>query len=275
MKKQTTKSPISKGSLRKERWIGLAKAGGARFPGTFGRIPNFVGAEQAAELLCTQPLFRRASYIECNLDLPQRPVRYRALLEGKCIYMAVPKLAEKKPFLGLDPRRLAKADLWQASSIKGAFALGRALSLKQLQPIDLIVTGCVGVAPDGARLGKGGGFADLEYALLREAGKISARTPIVSTVHPSQVLACGKAFASREFAASKLGRSDALGELDPATLNKNGGAIALGHPVGATGARLLLTAAHELRRSDCELTLATLCIGGGQGGAVILERRAA
>jgi len=91
----------------------------------------------------------------------------------------------------------------------------------------------------------------------------------------AQVLACQKAFASREFAEAKLGRSAALGELDPATLNKNGGAIALGHPVGATGARLLLTAAHELHRSDCELTLATLCIGGGQGGAVILERRAA
>lgn len=91
----------------------------------------------------------------------------------------------------------------------------------------------------------------------------------------AQVLACQKAFASREFAETKLGRSSAIGELDPALLNKNGGAIALGHPVGATGARLLLTAAHELRRSDCELTLATLCIGGGQGGAVILERRAA
>ena len=54
--------------------------------------------------------------------------------------------------------------------------------------IDLIVTGCVGVGRDGARLGKGGGYSDLEYAILRELTLIDADTPIVSTVHPSQVL---------------------------------------------------------------------------------------
>jgi acetyl-CoA C-acetyltransferase/acetyl-CoA acyltransferase len=89
----------------------------------------------------------------------------------------------------------------------------------------------------------------------------------------AQVLACCKAFASDEFARSELGLTRALGELDPDKLNPNGGAIALGHPVGATGARLLLTLAHELQRSGGRLGLATLCIGGGQGGAVILERR--
>jgi acetyl-CoA acyltransferase len=88
----------------------------------------------------------------------------------------------------------------------------------------------------------------------------------------AQVLACQKAFASDAFAARELGRPAALGELDDARLNRNGGAIAIGHPVGATGARLLLTAAHELEAGDHELALATLCIGGGQGGAVVLER---
>jgi len=78
--------------------------------------------------------------------------------------------------------------------------------------------------------------------------------------------------ASRTFARDRLGRDQALGELDPARTNVNGGAIALGHPVGATGARLLLTTALELNEGDHELGLATLCIGGGQGGAVILER---
>ncbi|MFT7669404.1 MAG: acetyl-CoA acetyltransferase family protein [Planctomycetota bacterium] len=90
----------------------------------------------------------------------------------------------------------------------------------------------------------------------------------------AQVLACEKAFASGEFAEKHLGRATSLGSLDPDKLNVNGGAIALGHPVGATGARLLLTTAHELKRGDHELGLATLCIGGGQGGAVILERSA-
>jgi len=88
----------------------------------------------------------------------------------------------------------------------------------------------------------------------------------------AQVIACQKAFGSAEFGSGRLGRSGAVGELDLTRTNINGGAIALGHPVGATGARLLLTAAHELEVGDHELTLATLCIGGGQGGAVLLER---
>lgn len=87
-----------------------------------------------------------------------------------------------------------------------------------------------------------------------------------------QVLACREAAQSAEFCQRELGLSGPLGDFDPERTNRNGGAIALGHPVGATGARLLLTLAHELRESDSELGLATLCIGGGQGGAVVLER---
>ncbi len=88
----------------------------------------------------------------------------------------------------------------------------------------------------------------------------------------AQVIACARAFESAKFCTDKLGRTGAIGALDLAKTNVNGGAIALGHPVGATGARLLLTAAMELEKGDHELTLATLCIGGGQGGAVLLER---
>jgi acetyl-CoA C-acetyltransferase len=87
-----------------------------------------------------------------------------------------------------------------------------------------------------------------------------------------QVLACRKAFGSAAFAEKHLGRSTAMGGVPLAKLNPNGGAIAIGHPVGATGARLLLTTALELEAGDHELGLATLCIGGGQGGAVLLER---
>lgn len=88
----------------------------------------------------------------------------------------------------------------------------------------------------------------------------------------AQVLACLKAFGSRAFAERELGRSLHVGEPDPARFNVNGGAIALGHPVGATGGRLVLTLLHELERRDAALGLATLCIGGGQGGALVIER---
>ena len=84
------------------------------------------------------------------------------------------------------------------------------------------------------------------------------------------VLVNERAFASDAF-ARKLGREAALGAIDPAKLNVNGGAIALGHPVGATGTRLVLTLLKELRRRGLRRGLATLCIGGGQGGAVFVE----
>jgi len=87
----------------------------------------------------------------------------------------------------------------------------------------------------------------------------------------AQVLACNKAFASDEFCQQKLGLDKALGEVDPAKLNINGGAIALGHPVGATGTRLVLTLAKALIAQKKKMGLATLCIGGGQGGAIVIE----
>lgn len=87
----------------------------------------------------------------------------------------------------------------------------------------------------------------------------------------AQVLACAKAFESDEFAQKKLGLSQKVGVIDLNKLNVNGGAIALGHPVGATGTRLVITLMKEMKRKQVQFGLATLCIGGGQGGAMILE----
>ncbi len=87
-----------------------------------------------------------------------------------------------------------------------------------------------------------------------------------------QVLACLEASKSKSFAQQHLNRSEALGEIPMEKLNVNGGGIALGHPVGVSGARLILTALKELKRRNAKRALVSLCIGGGQGGAVILER---
>ncbi|MBY0516290.1 MAG: thiolase family protein [Bacteriovoracaceae bacterium] len=86
----------------------------------------------------------------------------------------------------------------------------------------------------------------------------------------AQVLACQKLFKDKTLAA-KWGIDEALGEIPAEKLNVNGGAIALGHPVGSTGSRLVVTLAHELRRRKKKYGLATLCIGGGQGGATVIE----
>jgi acetyl-CoA C-acetyltransferase/acetyl-CoA acyltransferase len=85
------------------------------------------------------------------------------------------------------------------------------------------------------------------------------------------VLANQKTFASDQFARERLGRSSALGTIDLAKTNVNGGAIALGHPVGVSGARIVLTLLKEMRRRGLRRGLATLCVGGGQGGAVAVE----
>jgi acetyl-CoA acyltransferase len=87
----------------------------------------------------------------------------------------------------------------------------------------------------------------------------------------AQVIANEKAFDSDDFAKKYLGKSSKVGFLDRNKLNVNGGAIALGHPVGATGARLIVTLLKEMKRKNVALGMATLCIGGGQGAALILE----
>ncbi len=109
---------------------------------------------------------------------------------------------------------------------------------------------------------------------LDEAGVSLDRIGLIemNEAFAAQVIANEIAFASAEFARDELNRLRPVGELDRAKMNVNGGAIALGHPVGATGARLVLTLLYEMRRRDVELGLATLCVGGGQGGAVVVER---
>jgi acetyl-CoA acetyltransferase family protein len=87
----------------------------------------------------------------------------------------------------------------------------------------------------------------------------------------AQMLANLRAFPSANFAQRHLDRTEPLGDIDPSKLNVNGGAIALGHPVGATGTRLIITLLKELKRKALHRGLATLCVGGGQGAALLLE----
>ena len=93
----------------------------------------------------------------------------------------------------------------------------------------------------------------------------------INEAFSAQVIACLKAFESDEFAQQHLGETKAVGKIDPKILNVNGGAIAFGHPVGMTGTRLVITLLHELRNRKLQKGLVTLCIGGGQGVALLLE----
>lgn len=179
--------PTSKAEVREMIWRAMEVRGVARFPGTKGRIPNFVGAERAALHLQSLPAWREARVVKINPDAAQLPVRRMALREGKVVYMAVPRLRELECFLELDPARLG-AQAVQAGSIKGAERFGRRVTLEVVPAIDLIVCGSVAVNGKGARVGKGGGFSDLEYGLLAQTGKVGPQTPIVTTVHAIQMV---------------------------------------------------------------------------------------
>ena len=180
----------AKAALRDEVWSALRAARVARFPGAAGRVPNFTGAEAAAERLRGAPPWQAARTLKANPDSPQLPVRQRALEDGKTVYMAVPRLAEPEPFFALDPAHLSEPPR-KAASISGATRSARRVTLAELDPVDLVVMGCVAVGEDGARLGKGGGFADLEYALASAAGLIGPDTLVVTTVHELQVRPAG------------------------------------------------------------------------------------
>lgn len=125
---------------------------------------------------------------------------------------------------------------------------------------------------DPARMGLGPVFATQKLLKKTKVKFKDIELMEINEAFASQVIACERAFASKEFAEKHFGTKRAIGKLSRDILNVNGGAIALGHPVGSTGARLVLTLLREMKRRDLNLGLATLCIGGGQGGAVLVER---
>jgi acetyl-CoA C-acetyltransferase/acetyl-CoA acyltransferase len=126
-----------------------------------------------------------------------------------------------------------------------------------------------GCAPE--RMGMGPVYATAKLLAKMKLSLTDVDLVELNEAFAAVVLANERAFASDDFARKHLGRETALGALARDRLNVNGGAIALGHPVGATGTRLVLTLLKELRRRKLRRGLATLCVGGGQGAALLLE----
>ncbi|HEV2219919.1 MAG TPA: acetyl-CoA C-acetyltransferase [Casimicrobiaceae bacterium] len=134
-------------------------------------------------------------------------------------------------------------------------------------------------------------IVDTQWAALDPAqmglGPVYAATPLltrqgmaladvdaweINEAFAAQVIACLRAWESDDFCRDELGLPGALGAIDAGRLNVDGGAIALGHPVGASGARIVLHLLNVLERSGGRRGIAAICIGGGQGGAMLVER---
>ena len=177
----------SKQAVRERVWDLLQARSAVRDPDVHGRIPDFIGSTEAAEQLASVPAWKAAQVVKAVPDKAQLPVRARALSDGKLVYMAVPKLAELRPFYLLDPESLTRPPDEAASSRVAATDAPK-VSISELRPIDLVVCGSVAVNRRGQRIGKGAGYSDLEVALLHDAGLLGPHTVIATTVHPLQVL---------------------------------------------------------------------------------------
>lgn len=182
--------------------------------GVHGYIPAFTGADAAAGRLARLPAWLAAEVIKAVPDRAQQPVRERALQDGKLLYMAVPKLAGDLPFYLLDPASLAVPPA-VAASREGAARTARKISVTQMRPVDLVVCGSVAVNRDGARLGKGAGYSDIEMALLQEAGLIGLHTVIATTVHPLQVLSEALPETEHDFSVDLIVTPDEVIECGP------------------------------------------------------------
>ncbi len=136
-----------------------------------------------------------------------------------------------------------------------------------------------------------GRIVDSEWAGLDPAqmglGPVHAMTPImkrhkfqledidyweINEAFATQVLACLAAWNDKKYCKEELHIRGVMGELDESRLNVDGGGVSLGHPVGASGARIVLHLLHVLERNNARRGMASLCIGGGQGGAMLVER---
>lgn len=195
-----------------------------------------------------------------------------AMDDGIRLNQTIDALAKLKPFFVKDNGTVTVGNSSQITDGACGLILADEYIVKELgiKPLgyikDYAFAGC-----DNTRMGLGPVFST--YKILQKHKMNLSDFDIfeINEAFAAQVLGCLCAFNSQDFFNKNFNGNAKLGEIDTTKLNVNGGAIALGHPVGATGTRLLLHTLKEMKRRNIQNGLASLCIGGGQGGTFILE----
>lgn len=179
-----------KWKIRKRIWDLMEEKDIARFPRpVHHRIPNFDGAELAAERMSALPEFKGANCVKVNPDTPQRPVRHLVLEQGKTLLTPQPRLRTGF-FSMLSMDTLPGVSIEECTNSKGIAKHGTPVSLNEEYTVDLVIVGSTAVCPNtGARVGKGEGFAELEWGILSLQGNLDAsKTLVLTTVHDEQVV---------------------------------------------------------------------------------------
>ncbi|CAJ1958514.1 unnamed protein product [Cylindrotheca closterium] len=179
-----------KWTIRKRIWDLMEAKDIAQYPRpVHHRIPNFVGADEAAARLTELPEFQQAACIKVNPDTPQRPVRHAVLEQGKTLLTPQPRLRTGF-FSTLSMDTLPGVEINGCTNSKGVAKFGTQVTLHDKYTVDLVVVGSTAVCPNtGARVGKGEGFAELEWGILSQMGNLSAQNClVVTTCHDIQVV---------------------------------------------------------------------------------------
>jgi len=224
----------------------------------------------------------RAIAARANLDAEITPVYLSRSKNGKAYLQqdngprenqTMEALAKLKPVFEPNTGTVTAGNSSQITDGAAALLLMTEKGLKEsgLSPLGRLL-GYDYVGLDPARMGMGPIHAINRVEQRVGLGLKDASIIEINEAFAAQVLACQKAAVSAEYCKKHLGRDSALGEIPDEILNVNGGAIALGHPVGVSGSRLVLTALKELDRRQADKALVALCVGGGQGGALWLTR---
>ncbi|SET54535.1 5-formyltetrahydrofolate cyclo-ligase [Salinibacillus kushneri] len=175
---------LTKQAIRELKWKYLTDHKLGRFPFPLeNRIPNFKGAEIAADQVTNMQAYRDAKVIKVNPDSPQLPIRAQILKDEKILLVPTPRL--RAGFIMVKPNWVKHGEERKATSLSHIKSYGKEIALTDIPEINLFIVGAVALHKDGRRIGKGEGYADREYAIIRELG--NPDIPIISTVHSAQL----------------------------------------------------------------------------------------